>query len=271
MVEKHFADLATDPDYLRQIAAGTRPEHIIMDINLELLTDALAAFGLDDLYTLVTKDSIDADNVQSTIDRWFNQIDQKEVSDDKKRKLTALWNYLAEDDGDEIQPADLIFVFGGPEDTKANKAADLYLAGKAPKIIFTGDTQRALVDTVHESESVRDQKTALARGVPASAILVEKQSFNTPGNVQNALKILNTFDPFPTSFILVNLPWYLRRATNTFLTYWRSSPVAAKKIQRVNAGSTQYTGDNFFLSRRGLEYVVFEYLKIKMARDLGHM
>ncbi len=266
---KYFPDMPTNAPYLQNIAAGTRPEHIVMDINFELLTEALASFGLEDLYGLVTKDGIDSGRVQAALDRWSSLITS--ITYDQAAKLKGLWEYLAEDDGEAIEPADIIFVFGGPEDTKAKKAAKLYLAGKAPRIIFTGDTQRKLVDTPHISESVRDAQTAMAAGVPESAIFIDDKSVNTPENVQNALAILQEIEPFPTSFILVNLPWYLRRATNTFLTYWRSSPVAHNRVQRVNAGSVQYTGNNYFLERRGLEYVVFEYLKIKQARDMGHM
>lgn len=268
---KHFAQLATDSDYLRSIAASTKPEHIVMDLNLAVLNDVLAAFNLSDLYSLVTKDTIDADKVQVIIDQFFAQIITNGVTEEQKKKLLNMWHYLAEDDGGEVEAADMIFVFGGPEDTKAKRAAELYLAGKAPQIIFTGDTQRALRDLPHESESVRDQKIAIAAGVPESATIVERTSFNTPGNVENAIEILRSVEPFPTSFILINLPWYLRRATNTFITYWRNAPKPYTRIQRVNAGSSQYAAENYFLHRRGLEYVVFEYLKIKQARDMGHM
>lgn len=270
-MENYSPDMPTNAAYLQKIAAGTRPEHIVMDINFALLTEVLASFGLDDLYGAVTKDGIDNDRVSASLDDWTSLLQTEHITPDQAVKLRGLWEYLAEDDGEAIEPADIIFVFGGPEDTKAKKAADLYLAGKAPKIIFTGDTQRKLVDTPHTSESVRDAKTAMSLGVPESAILIDNKSVNTPENVQNALAIMQGLDPFPTSFILVNLPWYLRRATNTFLTYWRNAPKAPTRVQRVNAGSLQYSGDTYFRERTGLEYVVFEYLKIKMARDMGDM
>lgn len=270
-MDQHFAHLATNPDYLRTIAQGTRPEHIVMDIDFGLLTDALAAFGIGDLYHLVTKDSIDADQVQIAVTRWAEKLASNAVSIEQKEMLTKLWAYLAEDDAATLAPADVIFVFGGPETIKARKAVELYKAGIAPRIVFTGNIQRALVDQPHISESVRDATIAIEAGVPKEVILIDDKSINTPENVQNALKLLLAEKPFPTRFILVNLPWYLRRATNTFLTYWRSAPVACTSVQRVNAGSEQYTAENYYLTRRGLEYVVFEYLKIKMARDMGHM
>lgn len=270
-MEKHFAHLATNAEYLQAIARGTKPEHIVMDIDFSVLTDALAAFGIADLYHLVTKDSIDADQVQMAVTRWAEKLANAPVSPEQRVKLEKLWAYLAEDDGANLEPADIIFVFGGPETVKAHKAVELYKAGIAPRIVFTGNTQRALVDQPHVSESVRDATIAIEAGVPKEVILIDDKSINTPENVQNALKLLLAEKPFPTSFVLVNLPWYLRRATNTFLTYWRSAPVACTSVQRVNAGSEQYTAENYYQTRRGLEYVVFEYLKIKMARDMGHM
>ncbi len=270
-MDQHFAHLATNAEYLQAIAKGTKPEHIVMDIDFSLLTDALASFGIGDLYHLVTKDSIDADQVQIAVTAWAEKLAGNSVSAEQRERLTKLWSYLAEDDAVNLAPADVIFVFGGPETIKARKAVELYKAGKAPRIVFTGDTQRALVDQLHVSESVRDATIAIEAGVPKEAILIDDKSINTPENVQNALKLLSEQETFPTRFILVNLPWYLRRATNTFLTYWRSAPVACTSVQRVNAGSEQYNAENYYQSRRGLEYVVFEYLKIYMARAMGHM
>lgn len=270
-MDKHFAHLATNAEYLRAIARGTKPEHIVMDIDFALLTDALAAFGIGDLYHLVTKDSIDADQVQVAVTKWAEKLASASLSPEQKAKLERLWSYLAEDDAANLESADVIFVFGGPETIKARKAVELYKAGMAARIVFTGDTQRALVNQPHISESVRDATIAVEAGVPSSAILIDDKSINTPENVQNALTLLLALESFPTRFILVNLPWYLRRATNTFLTYWRSAPVACTNVQRVNAGSEQYTAENYYQTRRGLEYVVFEYLKIRMARDMGHM
>lgn len=245
---RYFADMPNDAAYLQNIAAGTRPEHIVMDIDFALLTSALADFGIEDLYACVTKDGIDDTTVNKALDRMSGMIVGQGVTPDQKTKLMRLWDYLAEDEGEVIEPADIIFVFGGPEDLKAQKAAELYFAGKASRIIFTGDTQRKLQSTPHVSESVRDRSTAMALGVPETAILIDDKSVNTPENVQNALTILAGLDPFPTSFILVNLPWYLRRATNTFKTYWRNSHVPYSRIQRVNAGSSQFARDDFFFA-----------------------
>ncbi len=268
---RYFADMPTDADYLQNIAASVQKEAIVMNIDFGLLTNALQAFGLEDLYSLVSADAIQGDKVQAILDQWFAKLTAGPITDDQRQKLVAMWLYLAADDSESIKPADVIFVFGGPELVKAQKAVELYQAGMAPQIIFTGDTQRALQATPHQSESVRDAEFAIAAGVPTDAILIENTSVNTPENVQNALKILTAKEPFPTRFILVNLPWYLCRATNTFVTYWRNAPVPATSIKRVNAGSGQFTAENYFESRRGLEYVVFEYLKIKQARDMKHM
>jgi len=266
----YHPDMPQDSSYLRAIAASTQREHIVMDIQFHLLTVALAQFELPDLYHLVTASSIDAAQVHSALDQWHQKI-LLGVSDLQKEKLRSLWAYLSADNQPHIQPADLIFVFGGPETVKAKRAVELYKAGLAPKIIFTGDTQRDLVKFTHQSESDRDAEIAIAAGVPEEDLFIERRSINTPENVRFALEILNRREPFPTRFILVNLPWYLLRATNTFLTYWRNAPIAATSIQRVNAGSEQFTAESYFQSRRGLEYIVFEYLKMKQARDMGHM
>ncbi len=270
-MQNHFADLPENAAYLRGIGQDSPKEALIQEIDFAKLSSVLMLFEQPDLYQYVRVDGFDNDLVKGVVDKLYKAIIYGNLTPVQIGALQDLWDYLAAADSDELKPADMIFVFGGPEETKARKAAELYHQGLASRIVFTGDTQRALVDTPHESESIRDQKIAIAHGVPPEAILIESKSFNTPLNVQNALSILAPLKPFPTRFILVNLPWYLRRATYTFLNYWRDAPEPAQSVQKVNATSEQFDRNTYFRDRRGLEYVVFEYLKLRQARAMMHM
>ncbi|MBI4835663.1 MAG: YdcF family protein [Candidatus Abawacabacteria bacterium] len=267
----YHPELQTDGKYLTKIADGTPTIAELMDIDFLKLSEALATFALEDLYQYVSKDAIDIARVKAVLDILFTKIVAGSLNDEQRQKLDVLWDYLAVDDSNHLKPADIIFVFGGPEEVKAHKAAELFKAGLAPLIIFTGDTQKALVATPHTSESVRDAEIAMRLGVPRAAILIENTSINTPQNVLNARAILAKRQPFPRRYILVNLPWYLRRATNTFITNWHQAPEPALSIQKVSVDSTRFTRKDYHLDRQGLEYVVFEYLKLKQARAMGHM
>lgn len=86
-----------------------------------------------------------------------------------------------------IVPCDLIFVFGTRLPEPARIAADLYLAGMAPRVLVTGGSARQ-ADALHEAEHHRD--LLVAAGVPDSAIVVEGSSTSTQENVDFGLDLL---------------------------------------------------------------------------------
>lgn len=79
----------------------------------------------------------------------------------------------------QLAPADLIFVFGcrWPEQLAA-RAAELYAQGYARTILVSGgvDTDAGIPEWLHIS------RLMIAKGVPASAILVEKEARHTGEN-----------------------------------------------------------------------------------------
>jgi uncharacterized SAM-binding protein YcdF (DUF218 family) len=68
---------------------------------------------------------------------------------------------------------------------RAQRAAELYLAGRAPLVIFSGGSARGLPS---EGRIARD--LALAAGVPESGCLVEDQSHSTYQNAVLTLPLL---------------------------------------------------------------------------------
>lgn len=116
---------------------------------------------------------------------------------------------------DETRPADAAIVLGAavygerPSPVfreRINHAITLYRDGTVDTLIFTGGVGHR--DELAEAEVAR--RYALARGVPADAILTETTSTSTLENLTNAQIVAaqNGLD----SFLLVSTPFHMRRA-----------------------------------------------------------
>lgn len=115
---------------------------------------------------------------------------------------------------DETRPADTAIVLGaavvGDEPTpvfaaRIDHAIDLYREGMVDIIIFTG--ARSPEDELSEAEAAR--RYALARGVPADAILTEEASRITSENIANAAQIMRQHD-LVSSLVVSDPPHMLR-------------------------------------------------------------
>ena len=92
---------------------------------------------------------------------------------------------------------------------RAQKAAELYLAGRAPLLIFSGGSAKGLPS---ESSIARD--LAVAAGVPASACLLEDNSHSTHQNAILTLPLLKARGI--DEVILVSDGYHLLRAQAQF-------------------------------------------------------
>ncbi len=105
---------------------------------------------------------------------------------------------------------DCIFVFGGSNIERVDRAVELYRAGKAPLILFTGGTkwgQRPV------AEALEMREKALACGVPDQAILVEPESNHTKENVLASLLVLDRAIGLHRlrRLLVVSAPHHMRR------------------------------------------------------------
>ena len=84
----------------------------------------------------------------------------------------------------EPQKADVIVGFGNFNTDIAARAAELYLQGYAPKVLFTGGLGRNTEGMLPEPEAVRFAKVAMECGVPEADIILEDKSRNTKENIE---------------------------------------------------------------------------------------
>ena len=119
-----------------------------------------------------------------------------------------------------LQKSDCILVLGSHDLRVAERGAELYLAGWAPLLIFSGGLGRLTQEMWSEPEAKKFAKIALEMGVPTEAILIENQSTNTGENILFTQQLLEKEKLTPEKFIVVQKPYMERRSFATFKKHW---------------------------------------------------
>lgn len=140
-----------------------------------------------------------------------------------------------------LEKSDLILALGSNDLRVAEYAADLYLRGWAPLLVFSGGAGALTRDRFSKPEAEMFADIARQRGVPESAILIEAESTNTGENVIFSRRLLESrgihkdraedggedSEKWPENLILVQKPYMERRAYATFMNFWPGKRVIA--------------------------------------------
>lgn len=119
--------------------------------------------------------------------------------------LAAVGLYLSPQDGLERADA-IVAVSGGDTEARTEMAIELYQAGWAPLVIFSG----AASDPASISNAKAMKGMAIAAGIPPDVIAIEEFSRNTQENAGEVGTIIDAlrYD----RIILVTSPYHQRRA-----------------------------------------------------------
>lgn len=147
-----------------------------------------------------------------------------------------------------LQKADCILALGSQDTRVAERAAEIYLQGWAPLLIFSGGVGRITKDLWTETEAELFAKIALQKGVPRENMLLENRSANTGENISFTRQLLQEKGLDPTSFILVQKPYMERRAYATFQKQWPG--------KTVYVTSPQLSFENYPTDQFPLEQVI---------------
>lgn len=162
---------------------------------------------------------------------------------------------------DPLAKADaIVAISGGDTYSRTIKAVDLYHAGWAPKIIFSG----AARDPSSPSNAEVMKQVAQANGVPLRAIETDKSSKNTHQNAQLSGTLLKNSDI--KTIILVTSQYHQRRASIEFA---RS---LGKNVKIINQPAKDYYWNRYtwWLSPQGWYTTLSELVKIPMALVRGY-
>lgn len=129
-----------------------------------------------------------------------------------------IWDYMHL--GHALTKSDLILALGSNDLRVAEYAADLYLQGWAPRLMFSGNVGALTRTMFDKPEAEKFADVAINKGVPASAILLEAASTNTGENIQFSRQLLADRGITAQRIILVQKPYMERRAYATFMNFW---------------------------------------------------
>jgi len=140
------------------------------------------------------------------------------ISNETLQLAKKLWDYHHMHH--TLEKADCILALGSHDLRVAERAAQLYLEGWAPIVIFSGGLGNFTKGMWTETEADRFAKIAISMGVPEASILVENRSTNTGENILFTQQLLAQKDLDPRSFIVVQKPYMERRSYATFKQHW---------------------------------------------------
>ncbi|MEO6813829.1 MAG: YdcF family protein [Ginsengibacter sp.] len=140
-----------------------------------------------------------------------------------------LWNYHHVNH--IIEKSDCILALGSHDLRVAQRAAQLYLQGFAPKVIMSGGLGNFTKEMWTEKEADKFAAIAIQMGVPREVILIENNSSNTGENILFTQKLLEEKELFLQSFIVVQKPYMERRAYATFKKHWPDKKVLVTSPQ----------------------------------------
>ncbi|CAK5279350.1 unnamed protein product [Mycena citricolor] len=124
-------------------------------------------------------------------------------------------------------PSDALLVLCSLDTRVAHHAAQLYLAGLAPLLVFSGGVGALTAGRFAASEAAAFAAVARSLGVPDSAILLEPHSCNTGENVRLTHALLRDAGLLAgiRRVILVQKPYMERRTYATFVKQWPGSEI----------------------------------------------
>ena len=154
---------------------------------------------------------------------------------DYLKPLQVIWDYLCLKE--PLQKADCIVGFGNFNTDIARRAAELYHAGYAPKILFTGGLGRNTEGLLPESEAVRFAKVAMECGVPKEDIILEPNSTNTKENILFTREKLESLGLSHSRILGVHQPFMERRIKAAMGVYW---PELNFRITSPQVSITEY-------------------------------
>jgi uncharacterized SAM-binding protein YcdF (DUF218 family) len=191
------------------------------------------------------------------------KILDKELREDDVKVLNDAYDYLAEEDN--LDEADIVFIFGAKTPLRIEKAIDVYKRGYGKKLLISGKGPfYSEVDTKTEAEIYSD--IAKEKGIPEEVILIESASITIPDNVRCSLNLLDKKSIQPESLILVNSPYTQRRGWAHFKKY---TPDSIKFIRVNSETADKYKRDAWYKSPGGIDVVLSEYFKAKVAVSLN--
>ncbi len=187
---------------------------------------------------------------------------------DKYACLQDLWDFLYI--AHPLKPADAIIGFGSHDLGIATRAADIYMAGWAPVIVFTGYLGKGTLGVFQKPEAEIYAQIAMGSGVPPEAILVESKATNTGENIRLSRKLLEDRGLTPNRIIAVHKPYMTRRVLAALQKQWpQAEVIVAPGDSSLRGYMAAMTADGVE-EREVINSLVGDFLRMETYAKLGY-
>ncbi|WP_248963476.1 YdcF family protein [Sphaerisporangium perillae] len=143
---------------------------------------------------------------------------QQAITGDQREQAKLIWDYHQM--RHDMRPVDAAIGLGSHDLGVAAFAAELYVAGLFPVLVFTGGNSPTTAARFPRGEAVHFREHALELGVPDSAILLEPNAGNTGQNITFSREVLASAGVTPTTVLLISKPYMQRRSFATARKLW---------------------------------------------------
>ena len=181
--------------------------------------------------------------------------------------LCIIWNYLRRPS--EIKKADCIVGFGNYNCDIGIRAAELYHAGFAEKVLFSGGLGRNTLGLQNTTEAVRFAETAMRCGVPEQDILIEDRSTNTAENILFTKAMLEENGIFAKRLIAVHQPFMERRIASAFDVTWSSIELLTTSLEIDIPTFFEHAVSYGVTEKMVVEEVVGDFQRMELYADKG--
>lgn len=181
--------------------------------------------------------------------------------------LRVIWDYLKLNMKPE--KADCIIGFGCINDDVAEKSAELYLNGYAPKILFTGGLGRNTLGRWEKSEAERFCDIALKFGVPKEDILIENKSTNSGENISFSREVLAQNSLKVSKILAVHKPYMERRVYAALRKQWPEVTVVTASIDIDMEDYIALTMKQGLSEKEVIDTIVGDFQRMESYAKLG--
>lgn len=182
--------------------------------------------------------------------------------------VKVLWDYMKLDM--PLRKADCIVGFGCYNEEIALRAAELYHAGWAPKVLFTGGLGRNTKELWTQSEAERFAAIAIGAGVPEADVIIENQSTNTAENIRFTKAKLEQLGIEPHCLIGIHKPFMERRLHAALGVYWPEMDFVLTSPQVSIQEYIRLSTAQGLEEKRVIEVLVGDFQRIDVYAKLGY-
>ena len=187
---------------------------------------------------------------------------------DYLKPLQVIWDYLCLHR--QPQKADVIVGFGNFNTDIARRAAELYLQGYAPKVLFTGGLGRNTEGLLPEPEAVRFARVAMECGVPEKDILLEEKSTNTKENIDFTRDLLQQQGIAHNHILGIHQPFMERRIAAAMGVYWPEQSFSVTSPQVTIPEYLRRAKQQGISENASVSVIVGDFQRIELYAQKGY-